>query len=676
MLEMNDFDIKSGFSGQRCFLRAVISSLLLPSTENSFKLGVRGFTVGLKDKHSINNIFSSRYLQTSIALKDLRLVKFNLFNPEIEFTISPAQIFIIAAMSKLSTTESKCARNGRQLWNIAASRYNSLLPARRWSFQKLVNVVCLWLRYVHAYEHLLSSVGYPVDKMMKRSVIMMSYDKLFSISVKQKWNEISAIEKDLPLEAAVLARRLVRCRVASSVNQSKDISVESLDNGHTSFIWKILNLLVIIWSYLCSAYYSIILFALPQSHYLDNMNINGEGIASNNACLQHLFSVYVGIISITIYPEKAVERSVPGRAKSNTGISYSNLLSFCFSVDNFYFLYKEHIFDRFLSFSCGNLNATSSTVMINSSNNYDSYLKGRGKKSSDPVLTLWGQPAQVFDEAEADSFPFVGGRVKETWSTWKTSCAELEDGKVLFPEHPFILCEIKSFFADQGYSDKSYGFQNCCLVIGESNVILDYASIASIVLIIKQIQSALYRRDFNLETNVSLDSPVTCENSLLMSWDNRYNLCASEMEIELYKLLPHQHIQAAVFIAGPQIRISLKKEDISVDEAHVSSLHDDMCFVFNIRSVELGVKPTLVSDLESSFWGHLIQDEPPACLRLKEPELTYSSLSGEKNCKCQMRSTLAAHLKVNGLIAYLDTKNREDQVIVLNPTTIRLSSIR
>lgn len=73
MLEMNDFDIKSGFSGQRCFLRAVISSLLLPSTENSFKLGVRGFTVGLKDKHSINNIFSSRYLQTSIALKDRSL---------------------------------------------------------------------------------------------------------------------------------------------------------------------------------------------------------------------------------------------------------------------------------------------------------------------------------------------------------------------------------------------------------------------------------------------------------------------------------------------------------------------------------------------------------------------------------------------------------------------------
>lgn len=676
MLEMNDFDIKSGFTGHRCFLREVVSSLILPSTENTFKLGVRGFTVGLKDKDSSNNIFSSRYLQTSVALKDLRLVNFNLSNPEVELAISPSQISIIAAMSNFSTTEFKCARNGRQLWSIAASKYKSLLPARRWSFQELVNVVCLWLRYVHAYEHLLSSVGYPVDEMLNRSVVKMSHDKQFSISFKKKWNEISTFEKDLPLEAAVLARRLVRCRVSSSVNQSKNFFVESLDNRHANFIWKILNLLVIVWSYICSTCYSILLLALLQSHHTDHLNNNGQGFASNNACLKQCFSVNVGIISITIYPEKAVERSVSGRAKSDIGILYSNLLSFCFSVDTFHFLYKEYVFYRFLSFSCGNLNAMSSSVIVDSSNNYDSYLKVRKKKSSDPVLTLWGQPAQVLDYVEENTFPFVGGQLKEMWSTWKTSCVELEDGKVLFSEHPFILCEVKDFLTNQGFGDKSFGFKSCCLVVGELNVILDYASILSVVLILKQIQSALYRSDRSLEANVPLDTPVTCEDPLLRSWDSKYNSCASEMETEVYKLLPHQHIQAAVFIAGPQIRISLNKEGFFGDEAHVNSLHEEFHLIFNIRSVELGVMPTLGSDLESSFWGQSLQDEPPTCPRLKEPELNYNCLSDEKICRCQARSTLAAHLIVNGLIAYLDTKNQQDEVIVLNPTTIRLSSIR
>ncbi|XP_074349870.1 uncharacterized protein LOC141689470 isoform X3 [Apium graveolens] len=676
MLEINDFDIKSGFTGHRCFLRAVLSSLLLPSTENSFKLEVRCFTVGLKDTDIINNIFSSRYLQTSIALKDLRLVNFNLSNPEIELAISPSQISIVAAMSELSTTDSKCTRTGRQLWSIAASRYKSLLPARVWSFQKLVNVVSLWLRYVHAYERLLSSVGYPVDEMLNRSVIMMSRDKQFSISVKQKWNEISIFEKELPLEAAVLARRLVRCRVSSSVKQSKNIYFESLDNRHTSCIRKILNLLVNIWSFICSTCYSIILLALLQSHNRDHLNDTGQGIASNNVCLKQCFSVNIGIISITIYPEKAVEHSVSGRAKSDIGIFYSNLLSFCFSVDTFYFLYKEYVFDRFLSFSCGNLNVLSSSVIIDSSNNYDSYLKVRKKKSSDPLLTLWGKPAQVFDCVEANSFPFVGGQLKELWSTWKTSRVELEDGKVLFQEHPFILCEIKDFLTNQGFGDKSFGFKNCCLVIGELNVILDYASIISVVLILKQIQSALYWSNCSLEASVPLDTPVTCEDPLLRGWDNKYKSYASEMETELYKLLPHQHIQAAVFIAGPQIRISLNKEGFFGDEAHVNSMHDEIQLIFNIRSVELDVRPALGSDLESSFWGQSLQDEPPACPRLKEPELTCSNLSDEKNCKCQARSTLSAHLKVNGLIAYLDTKNQQDEVIVLNPTTIRLSSIR
>lgn len=676
MLEMKDFDIKSGFTSHRCFFRAVISSIILPSTGNSFKIGVKGFTVGLKDKDSINNIFSLRNLQTSIALKDLRLVNFNLSSPEVELAISPSQISIIAAMSKLSTTEFKCARNGRQLWSIAASRYKSLLPACRWSFQELVNVVCLWLRYVHAYEHLLSSVGYPVDEMLNRSVIMMSHDKQFSTSVKKKWDEISTLEKDLPLEAAVLARRLARCRVSSSVNQSKNFVVGSLYNRHTSCIWKILNLLVNVWSYICSTCYSILLITLLQSQHTDRLNNTGQGIASNSACLKQCFSVNIGIISITIYPEKPVERSVSGRAKSDIGILYSNLLSFRFSVDTFYFLYKECVFDRFLTFSCGNLNAMSSSVIIDSSNNYDSYVKVRKKKSSDPVLTLWGQPAQVFDYVEANSFPFVGGQLKEMWSTWKSSCVDLEDGKVLFPEHPFILCEIKDFLTNQGFGDKSVGFKNCCLLIGELNVILDYASLVSLVLILKQIQSALYQSECSLEANVPLDTPVTCEDPLLRSWDSNYNSCASEMETELYKLLPHQHIQAAVFIAGPQIRISLNKEGIFGDEAHLSSMHEEIHLVFNIRSVELGVKPTLGSDLESSFWGQSVQDEPPACPRLKEPELTYNHLSDEKICKCQARSTLAAYLKVNGLIAYLDTKNQQDEVIVLDPTTICLSSIR
>lgn len=688
LLEIGELDIESQYSNHGCLLGGVVSSLVLPSRENCFAFKVRGFTIGLKSKDHISNVFSSTYLQPSMVLKDLQLINFNFSVPELEFTFSPSDIFTITALNEVPAKESKCAKTGKQLWRIAASRISSLVPARRWSFQKLVNVVCLWMRYVHAYEHLLSSVGYPVDNMIKRSAIMMCRDKIFSRSIKQQWKTISEIEKELPVEAAVLARRLVRCRAAVTVNQCKDSSVELPVSSRSSLLQKLLQLLAVVWSSIGSMFYPIIQFLLLQFFFADHPRNYVRRIVSDDTCPQRCFSVNIGRISITISPEKAVHPPIVGRSASDIGFSYSDLLSFCVSVDAFFFVYKENVCEQFLSFSCGNLKVMSSSVVRDNSNNYGSYIKGRNKKLHDSVPILWGQPAQFIDFAETTatgstddiksaSVLFLGRLVQEMWLTWK-NCAEFDDSKLSLSEHPFILCELKSFLTDQGLNSTSSGSWNCCLVVGKLNLILGYSSILSLALIVKQIQRALRWRDSSWKVTTPVHTPVTCEDTPMRDWDSKYNSYASGIEIELYKMLPAKLFQIGVFIAGPHIQISLGKEGFYGKEVNVNNRQNDLHLVFDIHNFELAIKPTLISDLASTFGGPSMHDEAPNCPRLKEPEITYIPISANKNYGCLARSSLSGYLKIDGLNAYLDdsTENQRHQIIVLNPTTFHLSSIR
>lgn len=674
-----------------CFPTGFISSLFVPYSESCFDIDIKGLEVSLKSNNRSSHIVPSTDLLTSIKLKDLQLISYHFCVPQLDLFFSPADISIILALNVLSSKECRSTRNGRQLWKKAATRISSLMPTPRWSFHKVVTAVCRWLLYVHAYENLLLAVGYPVDNRIKGSVLKMLQDKKNSKSFKNQWKVISKMEKELPTVAVALARRVSRYR-AVNVNLGKDSSNGPLlVNIFLQLFWKILQVLSFICNTVCSLFKSIMHFLFLHSTFADHPRSNGFGIVCEDSCPQHYFSVNMGKIVITVSPENVVLPPAGGKATIDTGISYSDLLSFCLSIDSFFLLYKENVCEQCLSFSCGKFKVISS-VVGDLSNNYNSLRKGRQKQKVDGSKTiLWAESAQIFnfgettgngvpDDIERTSLPFLDIILREMWLNWKQSCSKSEESKIWYRENPSILCEIKSFLTDPTLRSQSAGLWNFCLVVGKMHFVLGYSSILSIALLSRQIQHALSWTDSSGRAKVASCSPRTSEDPPPTDWHSKYNSYAIGMEMAVHKMLPDKLIQVGVFITGPHIRISLKKEELLQGEsADLHGRENDLHLAFDARNIELAISPTLNSELASSSGScKAINDAESDGPRLKDPEIIDTSKICNEVFRYQGKTLLSACLKVHGLNAYLEDSsgNQRHQIVVLNMTTIQLSSRR
>ncbi|KAL7193185.1 hypothetical protein ACSBR2_024904 [Camellia fascicularis] len=692
LCETKELNAKSLYAEGRCFLGGLISSLFAPLKESSFSLDLKGFQIGLKRRDHISCPILLLHLFTRLKLKDLQLMDFNLNVPELSFSISPVELPIILVFYTLLSYESNSVRNGSHLWNIAASRISSLISTRRWSLYKLVGIVCLWLQYVNAYENLLLLVGYPVDDIMKRSSVKMSEDDIFSIAVKKQWRSVSEIEKKLPAEAIARARRIARYRAVLSIQQTKNCSNKLLVTSHFKFFSRVLLLLKLIWSVICRTFNSLISLLL-QIFLDDHPQIDEQfGVVSEDFCAQSCFSVSMGIISIFISPVNKVQSLVGGDPISDVGSSSSDLFSFCVSIDGFFLMYTENIFEQCFSISCGPLKVTSLSPTEDGSKNNNSYLKGHLKRTADDSKTiLLAEPAQMFyfpensttattNETEGTSVSFLWNLLAEMRLNWKKYCTKFEEGGIQYLENPWIICEIKSFVTDQSLKNLNSGFWKCSLMVGKLNFVLDYPSILSTALVLRQFQYALGWTHSTGRSKVLLPTPLTCEIPPKISWDGRCKSYVGEMEKTMLNMLPEKHIQIAVFVAGPLIRISLRKEGFHgeyTNESHIAR-QDDLLLALDVHNIELAVWPTLRSNLVlSSDWQEL-DDAELECLRLKEPRIINIPKSDNEIYTCQGKISLGTYLKVNGLKAYLDdsSANQQYHIIVLNPTTMKLSSMR
>lgn len=126
--------------------------------------------------------------------------------------------------------------------------------------QKLVGVVIVWLRYVNAYENMLSLLGYSSVELLKRSAVKMSQNKSFMISVKHNWEVISNIEKQLPAEAISRARRIARYRAAANSPHAEDGYRDSLVCILFQKSYKILSLLANIFMVMYRIFQSFSIF--------------------------------------------------------------------------------------------------------------------------------------------------------------------------------------------------------------------------------------------------------------------------------------------------------------------------------------------------------------------------------------------------------------------------------
>ncbi|CAK9151536.1 unnamed protein product [Ilex paraguariensis] len=670
-----EINAESQFIKHGCILNGVISSCFVPWSESSLVFDIRGFETGSNYKDCITHIVPLTDLVISVELKDLQLKSLSVCVPKLKLLFSPSDLYIIRASNAISSKEANSPRNGRLLWEIAARRISSLISTPRYSLGKVVDSVCLWLRYVRAYENLLALVGYPVDNMIKKSAIMMSRDKIFSRSVRHHWEEISEFEKKLPAEAIAQARRIIRCRVASNAQWTKDSGNNPLVNNQFKFFWKMLHFLIFIWSIVCIVFKSILHFFFLQSSLADHPKCN-SGVVSEDSCPKHCFFLNVGEFLITVNPANALQPPVGRKPVSGIGISYPDLLSFRLSVDVILVRYTENLCERSFSFYCGSWKVVS-------------FLKESKKKVHDSQTSLWGEPAQIiYSTSSGTSFasgtvgtsvPILERLIEEMLFDWKEFCNKIEGSKIQDSKNPCLMFEIKYSLTDQSLKDLSMGFLKCSLAVEKLNFFLGYSSIVSISALLRQIKHALCWTDSAMGKKVVVHTSITTEDPPVLVRNGQRKSYFIGTEMVIPGMLPEMHIQVGALLVGPHIQISLRKEGSHTGNADLKQKdRQELHLSFDVHNVEFVVSPTSRSDFAALAGYTAVNNTEPECLWLKEPQKLDIPLPDSKFYNGRSQISLNAYLKVQGLNAFLGeiSANQKDEIIVLNPTTVKLSLLR
>lgn len=622
--EIEELNADSRQVKPQSFLKGYINSLFVYPKDSYFDLEIRDLNTTLKSHGRVTQLCFATDIATFLKLTDFQLIEFDCSVEELGFSFSAADIATISVIMKQLSRKSPPVRNGKQLWKETATRIMSMISTRRWSMWKLVSVVCLWLRYIHAWDSLLSLVGYPMNIMIKRSTLNMTQNQLFSESFKRQWEIIYEIEKELPTEGIALARRVVRSRKLKNVVPSnKELPVSK----RLWYFQSICQLFYLIWSTLCSMFNSIIHWILPRTFSAGDPNLKRIGNLPEDSCSNLCYRLNLGKILITVSPDN--ERKV----------SHLDLLSFCFICDAFFVIYNENISENHSIFSCGSFKVISSSA------------KGRKKPEVlDSKTILYGKPILVFNQKEvADagavytetvSIPLLEGLLNQMWFDWKRSYAEFENVTDKNLENPFILCDIKNLLEDQGHICKY------CLAVGQLDMFLEYSSTLSLTLLFQQMQNVFNQREkAHTSTLTSIGDPP------IRVWD--YHSCIAEMENSLNQVLPERLNQVGVYIAGYQIRASLRN-----DRLHEAV--DDFNLSFDCKNIELMMSPNLASS------SVLLKDEATESMHRNE---RYTS---------QGKILLDASLKFHGINAYLDDslELQQSQIISLRPIMIQLSTVR
>ncbi|KAL3616453.1 hypothetical protein CASFOL_039843 [Castilleja foliolosa] len=649
-LYMKELGAGSRIIGQRGFVRGMMSSFLMPFEESSFKIDVDCFEIKLDSESHTSCVLPATNMFALVKSNHLQSLSLCFHLPAMNISFSPSDLSVILLLCGLMSKENKCPRTGRQLWNIVATKINSLCPTSKLPLIQVVKVACLWLRYINTYQSILLLVGYPADEKMRRSATLMFRDTSCSRTVRSQWNLIAEIENNLPLHTIAVARRIIRHRVASrDPDENQDFGKLLSTGPFSKWCQLFVGILSMIGALLVS--FMKILFL----HKLVNFSESRPGFGSvhENPILQQRVTLKIEEISVFLSPDIDIQPSVSGNAFLGTKISLQHLQAFNFSIDAFYVRYMVNISEKCYTFASGRLKVFSSKAGASG------YAEEQWTKEVDNrKIVVWGEPAQILlvSDATSDnattSVPHLGHLLGKLWLNWKYSCSDSEGENIPNVQAPWILVDIRSNLKDH---------INCGLVVGKLNFNLGYYTFASTVVLIRQIQSACWS---------SRGKNVVCHSSAITIEDPPVRYCSkitsffSQIEMSIMRMLPEKHVQIGALIAGPHILISLLKDQFNPHHL-VTQVSFEFC------NIELLVSP----NLDDNFG---LSGENTEFLGLKELKEFDISKSDNGAYSCQGQFSTNAYLKVNGLKAYVGgpTENKKHETIVLQPKTTTLSYVR
>ncbi|XVF61920.1 hypothetical protein PTKIN_Ptkin08bG0173700 [Pterospermum kingtungense] len=671
VLELEEFNAESLHFVPGCLCRGLVNVLFIPLKEGSLVISGSCFRIGYKKNNRVNRVCSSNSLVTCIKLNDLKLVELNLRIPELSFLFSPVDFPILMALGNVSSKESKRVRNGRHLWRLAAIKIGHVISAPILSWYKLVGLVSLWLQYVNRYEYLLSLIIYSPDHVLERSDTKMPREKLILTSAKH-CEVIFDIEKELPAEAIVQARKIARYKALSSGQHSEHNYSELFVNAcFKTFVQKVMQRIRPV----------LHLFFWRKSSPQDEQVVGHLRDVYESSYSRFRFILSLGKTYITLSSMTAVQ-PVNEKVASHIGISYSDVFSFRFSFKLFSLMYIEDIFEQTLSFSCGKVKVKYFISSVGEEKERIKHLK----------IVLRGEPAKIYlpsesnksssiSHAEGGCDPCLENFIGEMCLNWKRACEQFEESEIQCPQSPCLIFEMETFLRHPDLKKLGSGLCKCNLTVGKLSIALGYSSTLAIIMLLRQIQDALHRTEENRRAHDLSYYPQNTEHQPEASWEKRYECYSSKIKMCFLRILPGKDIQIGVLIAGPHIQFSSKKTGTrNVNEGvnnHVVS-GDDFHLGFDMHDIEVVVWPTSKYGLEPINAYTEQDDEDPQCLRLQEPKILDILKPENKKYTSKDGNSLRFYLRLNGLLAYFEDMayRRKNQIFVLDPITFHFSSFR
>ncbi|KAF9604152.1 hypothetical protein IFM89_002827 [Coptis chinensis] len=699
-LQLHDDDVSSSLKIKElslnavdecsCLLKGFVGAVLMPRRFCSLDFSVRGLEIGLRKEEYANRVLYLEEISTCVKLKDLRVLDLDVCVPQFDIAFCPSDLQIVIAFDILIAKEAKHVRNGRELWNIAANRVDSLTMTAKLSLRKLVGIARIWLRYVHTYESLLSLLGYPGETMFEKSSSRMSMNKKLSNDVRNHWKVVSEIEKDMPVEVLARGRRVARERA------SFQSSTPSSTQRHVKFDKFIFSkILSYIARTFCFIYHSVIQFLVVWA----SLNRHEEVDGISRVVSEDYFHCCVNFrkVFITVNPVSALCRRIGQTSESPFDMSHLNLISFCVTLDAFFLIYTAGRIGHTLSLSCGDFKVNSSLIVPFLERSLrketkQSFTRKSKERHVDSKVIVWAEPALKslpVKKAVTDSdnsvrntcFLCLGSCLEELWLNWKSIRKRLERNSDQYLENPFLLFELKSFLMDQCLGRADVGLWKCNLSMGRLYADLGHSSIVSIVLLLRQIQHfshgvASYERMPGLsESSTFIKEPEE------IKWEVCQKSYESAVKMALLRMIPEREVQIGIAIVGPQIRLSLQNGSHHTKEQHVNHIvaqgHGDFYVVFNLDNIELSVWPTSKACLASP--SEDIDEVGKKLFGSNEPQLLNNMGKGvNENYIYQGCMALDSSVLINGLTVFLEDleENQQYQLIGLKSVLIHSMACR
>lgn len=688
--EAKELTIFSEYLEQGCLLRDVIATTMTHMKESSFVMNFNGFKIELKRNDQITNIFSCKDLLSYIKLKDLQFVDLNFQVPQLTISSSPLDVAVSLLCHKLFARKVHHHRNGRLLWNVAASKIRSVTSAPRVTLYRLMTTVIHWLRYLHSYEDLLSLLGYPSIHKLKRSAFRVSEDKTFLGVVKHRLKVISDMEKELQPEAIVYARRIGRYRISQEI--SVQVVTECRFTNHMKFLRRIFELLSCFVRAMCKLLMYILspnFLKIPLLQEQENGPFEGLSAESH---LESNISLNVETVVVTVSLKNESYPSCSDDMELHSGV-YSDVLLFRVEIGAISVKYIDVIFEQSLFLSCGRLTVSSTVIGTGSASGSSlrsATHQARGYQYGNftcldtivwtEALTNYFSP--VTDDNEDDDSGFVGGDsylqkfLGEMWKKWKDTCHKFEETDATFVDNPFILFEIKSYLTCPGPSSSAPGFLKCNLMVGTLNLAVGCSSTESIALLVRQMNRAFCWRD--RIDNLQSAHPGASEDQSDISWNSEHRSYFCDVKEALLEILPEKHIELAAFISGPRVQTSFQKDGFIIGKNIDYPRSYDFQLVVELHDIKVALWPTSESTLDGLTKCIKKSDSEPENVMLEEHfKLNIATVNDDKYTS-QMLVLLNMYLRASGLTAYMENLRMKQkmQIFALKPLTFQLSSFR